>query len=370
MHRGGTRAINDCVAMSPEATENHVRALLHRAEEAIRSARRKDHIVQLLEQVVAIAAADSDEARLAHRHLAELRLEDSPWRAALHLRRVLQLDPDDDVAQGLMGLCHALQANFRCAVAAYRRALVLSPGNPWYSHNLGHLLDVALGAPREALPHLRRAHRIEPEQDEVAASLSHCLARLGMVDEAALMVAGLISRNPADPHLRALRDWLASGAPAEGDKTVPELLSAVSPAAAVVHDSFEEAQRALDSLARPAICLPVDRGEVDALLSTALSSATGPSTELDRAQALWSDYAYIARPVLGNAVVIAASVEYALARVDGSHVTQKDIAARRGVSIRSLQSCYTAIRAALRLQPRDQRYARTRTKDNERRPPV
>src|SRR5262249_43708099 len=114
--------------MPPRPNENDVRSLQRRAEQAIRGAKPREYVVRLLEQLVAVAEESSDAARFAHRHLAELCLEESPWRSALHLRRVIQQDPDDDIAQALMGLCQALQANFRSAVAAYRRAVALAPG--------------------------------------------------------------------------------------------------------------------------------------------------------------------------------------------------------------------------------------------------
>src|SRR5262245_13527294 len=115
--------------MSQGAPENEIQTLHRRAEQAIRGAKPRDYVLRLLQQLIAAAADDSEAARFAHRHLAELRLEESPWHAALHLRRVLKQDADDHIAQALMGLCQALQANFRCAVAAYRRAVVLAPAN-------------------------------------------------------------------------------------------------------------------------------------------------------------------------------------------------------------------------------------------------
>ncbi len=356
--------------MSAGATENDVRSLLRRAEQAIRSSKPRDHILRLLEQIVSNAAADSEAARFAHRHLAELRLEDSPWRAALHLRRVIQLDAEDDIAHALMGLCQALQANFKSAVASYRRAVALAPGNPWYSHNLGHLLDVALGAPRDALPYLRRAHKIEPAQEEVSASLAHCLGRLGVRDEALAIARGLVTRNPRDAHLCSLLTWLESGAPAVGDRTVPGLLSAMPPpSAGTPRDPFGGAVPASGAPLVATLEGDVGRGDVEELLFAALSRGGRPSPDLDRARALWNDYARIARPVLGRPAVLAAAVEYALARIEGSRVKQKDVAASYGVSVSSLQTRYASIRAVLRLQPGDSRYARARKRDSEPLPP-
>ena len=70
-----------------------------------------------------------------------------------------------------MGLCQAVQGNYRMAVASFRRAVALAPSNPWYNHNLGHLLAVALDAPSEALVYLRKAHSAQPGQEGVGKLL-------------------------------------------------------------------------------------------------------------------------------------------------------------------------------------------------------
>jgi tetratricopeptide (TPR) repeat protein len=342
--------------MRPSVTDDDVRSLQRRAEQAIRAAKPREFIVRLLEQLASIAAVESEAARFAHRHLAELRLEESPWKAALHLRRVLSQDADDDVAQALMGLCQALQANFRCAVAAYRRAVSLSPSNPWYNHNLGHLLDVALGASREALPYLRRAHRLEPAQDEVAASLAHCLGRLGQREEGLEIARALVARHPHVPDHRALLRWLEQGASLTRDCTVPGLLSTVSPATAVARTAPSAPPSRAGTITAPG---EEAEAEVERLLAHSLALSGRAPADMDRARSLWRDYARRAQPVQGRAAVLAAAVEYALARIDGLPLRQKDVAVRHGISIDSLKTRYAAMRMLLALTPNDPRYART-----------
>jgi hypothetical protein len=75
LHRESERAINRPDAMSAGATEIDVRSLQRRAEQAIRTAKPRDYIVRLLEQIVTHAGTDIEAARFAHPHLAELRLE-------------------------------------------------------------------------------------------------------------------------------------------------------------------------------------------------------------------------------------------------------------------------------------------------------
>ncbi len=71
--------------------------------------------------------------------------------------------PDDDRAWAVLGFCQTLLGNYRYAAKAYRRAVHAAPKNPWYAHNLGHLLDVALDRVEEALPLLHIAYRSVPK---------------------------------------------------------------------------------------------------------------------------------------------------------------------------------------------------------------
>jgi len=167
-------------------------------------------------QILELAGEDGPAATFAHHRLAELLLEHNPWRAALHLRRLNdalvhnQLAPQEEttspkqpaskpqsasddehsalstpvVIHALTGLCHVLLGNYRVSVAAYKKALALDEGNPWYQHNIGHLLDVALDMPEAAEEYLRAAVSKLSRNHEVMASLAHCLGRIGRLDEA------------------------------------------------------------------------------------------------------------------------------------------------------------------------------------------
>ena len=197
----------------PETMDTRLSRLRERAERALASGRRGGDVLTVLETMTREAPDGSAHALFAHRHLAELQLSGSPWRAALHLRRLVQAGAADDSAHALMGLSQALLGNYRMAVAAYRRAIKLAPRNPWYHHNLGHLLDVGLSDSVAALEHLRMAHRIQPEEDEITASLAHCLARLGELKEAQLMAQRAVRRSPRNREHAALLEWIKSGAP-------------------------------------------------------------------------------------------------------------------------------------------------------------
>lgn len=207
--------------MTVAGTGDELRSLRARAEQALQRDLPREHVRGLLEALAERASDDSPEACFANRHLAELLLEESPWRAALHLRRLLKSSPEDDAAHALMGLSQALQGNYRMAVSSFRRAVAVSPSNPWYHHNLGHLLDVALCHPQEALPHLQRAFRAQPSQEEVGASYAQCLGRLGRCAEGLQVVTPLLQRHPRHADLLALKSWLERGAPPGSRGAVP-----------------------------------------------------------------------------------------------------------------------------------------------------
>ncbi len=171
-----------------------------------------EDILPLLARLARAAAPASDAWIYAHRHLAELGVEHDPWRAALFARRVIALRPDDDGAWAVLGLAQSLLSNFRYAARAYEHALSLAPDNPWYAHNLGHLYDVALDHPADALPLLGRATLAQPDEADIAASYAHALARCGKIAQARRVLRRAIRRGGTADQM-ALSRWLDAGAP-------------------------------------------------------------------------------------------------------------------------------------------------------------
>jgi tetratricopeptide (TPR) repeat protein len=174
-------------------------------------------VLPLLHRLAARAESGSDESVFAHRQLAEVLLERDPWRAALHARRVTRMRPEDDRAWAALGLSQSLLGNHQYASHALTRALACAPNNPWYAHNLGHTLDVALDKPHEAVVHLRRAYARSGKNAEVATSLAHALARSGKTRAAKALLARTIKQSPS-PERRALMRWIDAGA--DGRATV------------------------------------------------------------------------------------------------------------------------------------------------------
>lgn len=321
----------------PETMDTRLSRLRERAERALASGRRGGEVLSVLETMTREAPDGSAHALFAHRHLAELQLAGSPWRAALHLRRVIEAGAADDSAYALMGLSQALLGNYRVAVSAYRKAVKLAPRNPWYHHNLGHLLDVGLSDSSAALDHLRVAHRIEPDEDEIAASLAHCLARLGQLPEARRMAELALSRSPKNREHRALLDWIDEGA--ASNATPAGRVHRKPSGRFTVQDKSQ----------------PTDA--VLALIENSMLSAGESTQRLARARALWSDFCGRRAVRSTKPAVYAAAVEYALAKLDGSaNVTQAQLARSYGVAARSIGARYDEIRNVLALEPGDPRY--------------
>jgi tetratricopeptide (TPR) repeat protein len=358
--------------------------LRNEAEGLLRRARPRAELVPVLERLAASAPDGSDDSTFAHRHLAELSIEENPWRAALHLRRVVLARGEDDVVHALLGLCHALLGNFRAAVSYYRRALKIAPRNPWYHHNVGHLLDVALATPAQALLHLRSAHRLEPLEDEITASLAHCLATAGELAEARSLADDAVRAAPRNREHRALLAWIDRGAPVgEGPHSkpppsangripsVPPPRSRRSAARSSIRagadlppredgDSVEglldHALAAADAAGAARAAEPSWQA-VDALIDRGMREGGFTARQLDLAHALWRDFRDALHPRVHKPAVCAAAVEYALSLAQGmGGVTQASVARRYGVTAASLATRYGQIRDALALRPRDPRY--------------
>ena len=171
-----------------------------------------EDVLSLLARLARAAAPESDAWVYAHRHLAEIGVEHDPWRAALFARRVIACRPGDDGAWAVLGLAQSLLGNYRYAARSYERALALAPDNPWYAHNLGHVYDIALDRPEDALPLLERATSAQPGEADIAASYAHALARCGKVAVAKRVLRRAI-RHGATADQAALWRWLDAGAP-------------------------------------------------------------------------------------------------------------------------------------------------------------
>lgn len=325
--------------MSGRIDERSAETLRRRAERAMDEGRGRRVVEPILERILKLAP-DGDPCRVfAHRHLAELHLEENPWGAALHLRKVIGANPHDDVSCSLMALAQALLGNYQTAVSYYRRALALEPRNPWYHHNLGHLLDVALDQPEAALPHLEIAlAHADPPEHEITASAAHCLARVGRLSDARELAEDATLAAPDSADHRALLAWIDAGAPAD----------------VAVHELKGELNRG----ARPSDTATAAEAAVLKLLEEAMRAGGFSPDQIESAQTIWEDYACERGVGTKRAEVCAAAVHFAMLQVlDIRGITKAAIAERYGVSPKSVSTRFADIQSALELRQGDPRYA-------------
>lgn len=155
--------------------------------------------------------------------LAERVMDEEPWHASVLARRVTRACPEEHRGWGLLGLSSSLLGHHRFAVVAYRRALRLQPKNPWYAHNLGHLLDAVLDDPQRALPLLQSAYvtlagweeshvdglQLERARQEVTSSLAHALLSSGDVPSARALMKEVVRGTARPEHHELYREILA-----------------------------------------------------------------------------------------------------------------------------------------------------------------
>jgi Tfp pilus assembly protein PilF len=326
-------------------------------------------VLPLLHRLSRLADDGSDESVFANLHLAELLVERNPWRSALYARRVLAHRPTDDRVWAMLALCQTLLGNYRFAVSAYHRALASAPKNPWYAHNLGHLLDVALGRAQDALPWLERAYKSAGNSGELAASYAHALARTDRLAEGRNVLLRAMKRNASREHA-ALLKWIEQGAPADKDHPLPRPAPVRTIAA---HD--RAAERAAADEGRPGRIRRDDiaatprasrlLSELDTVLARGLASLPLDGKQRARAKSLARDaMTHFSRPTgaRGGAAVqaVAAAIAYAIVYVDHVPLTQSEVAACFRVSVASLRGRFSELRAHLDLMPGDTRYATVR----------
>jgi tetratricopeptide (TPR) repeat protein len=301
----------------------------------------------MLHRLSRTATPGSEESVFAHRQLAELLIERHPWRATLYARRVLAALPGDDRAWAILAACQAMLGHYRFAATAYKRALEGAPENPSYAHNLGHLLDVAMGKPEEAIPWLRSAYSAHAESAEIAASFSHALARAGNVAEARQVIDGAIRRGGSREHV-ALRKWIQKGAPPK--KTLPPL----RPPMLTDWSQRESAEGA----SRKGWSVTL----LDQALARGLARLPVAPTQRSRAAALARDAGrcWPATQALTDLPSLAAAIAYAIVYVDHVPLTQAEVAACFRVSASALRARFKDLRLRLDLTPGDARYATLR----------
>jgi len=238
--------------------------------------------------------------------------------------------------------------HYRFAVSAYKRALESASDNPSYAHNLGHLLDVALGRPKEAIAWLASAYSANKESADVAASFAHALARAGDVVQAQKVLGG-DTRRVGSPEHAALRSWIRKGAPSQC--TLPPLRAPRLTGLSEPHGGDAPSAR---------------RGWSITVLETALSRGLTRlplgANQRGRAVTLARDVARCAPAVqdVADLQTLAAAIAYAIVYIDHVPLTQAEVAGCFRVNASLLRARFKDLRLRLDLTPGDARYATVR----------
>lgn len=311
------------------------RSLRQEIERSLRGAFDPADVLPRLARLARLAPPASEDAVFANQKLGELLVERDPWRAALYVRKALEHEKNDDRSWAILAFCQTLLGNFHCAASAYRKAIACAPNNPWYAHNLGHLVDVAIGEPARALVWLRLAHQAKSDNSEIVASYAHALARAGRLDEARRILEN--ARGRVDSReLDALLRWLDQGAPsrpraADGEPRRGKRRSASTP------------KRLANVLARGLSHLPLDEGQRERALALAHDAHLPASPPTDIAG-------------------LAAAVAYAIVYIDHVPLSQAEVAAPFRVGVADLRGRFAELRAKLDIIRGDARYATTRAR--------
>jgi tetratricopeptide (TPR) repeat protein len=365
-----------------DARQEQAQELRRQIEWTLARAVDPSDVLPMLHRLARLTHEGSDDNLFANLHLAELLVERDPWRAALFARRVLGYRPEDDRGWATLALCQTFLGHYKFAVSAYHHALTSAPKNPWYAHNLGHLLDVALGRAAEAIGWLKRAYQSAPDSGEVAASYAHALARIGRLSEARKVLTRAMKRGSSREHAALLR-WLEAGAPADRDHPQPRPAPVHSLAARGLGPQMTRGDGEGERDARPSSATKRDEsplgqrramratpaGELDGVLARGLSNLPLDAKQRARAKALARDAAaYFSRPsgargatgTRGSIDAVAAAIAYAIVYVDHVPLTQAEVASCFRVGVASLRGRFGELRSHLDLLPGDARYATLR----------
>jgi Tfp pilus assembly protein PilF len=333
------------------AVETH--RLRQEIERALRRAFDPADVLPRLARLARLAPAASEDGIFAHRQLAELLVERHPWRAAIYARRALAHSKSDDRAWAVLAFCQTLLGNFRCAATAYKQAIASAPANPWYAHNLGHLLDVALGAPDRALPWLRSAYGAKADNSEIVASYVHALARAGQTDKARVVLDHALERFDSR-ELEALLRWLDQGAPSAEARAESRRAFEVARGKREAAEKKVPADRRLARvLVRGLSHLPFDTRQRERALTLARDALARAGEKRARSAE--------GAPTRDDLAGLAAAVAYAIVYVDHVPLSHAEVAAPFRVAVARLRGRFAELRAKLDIVPGDARYATTRS---------
>ena len=122
------------------------------------------------------------------------------------LEKLLQDFPDYALAQNDLGVLYSRQGHNELALARYKLAVVLEPGNTNFRKNLADLLAVIFGEYEEALQHYVAILASDPKDVEALLATGHICARLERYDNAVEFYEKVLETEPQNTDAQ---NWLA-----------------------------------------------------------------------------------------------------------------------------------------------------------------
>lgn len=123
------------------------------------------------------------------------------------LQRVVKLMPQNPQPRVLLAQLYFTQKNYSAAFDQWTELDKINPGQGQPAFAAGSIAAQNLKNPKKALPWLRKAHQLMPENDQATLLLGQSLAATGNAKEAAPLIAQMVSKVPKDAGLlRMLAD--------------------------------------------------------------------------------------------------------------------------------------------------------------------
>ena len=110
------------------------------------------------------------------------------------LGKAVQIDPDDANSWNALGVAQSRAGDVDKAVISLKKSNDLDPGNGYTARNLGAL--IAKKSAEEALPYLKKAAEILPEDQQAQYGLAFCLLQLGKSSDADVALKKAIDIDP------------------------------------------------------------------------------------------------------------------------------------------------------------------------------
>ena len=163
-----------------------------------------------------------------------------------HLRRAIELNPNDATPQAYAAILMAMQRRFEPAVQAARRAVELDPLSPFVNHHYAAVLYFS-GRLTEAEAALRRTLELEPNFFRSHALFSNLCQDLGRHDEAIAAAKKATAASPGPGLLVTLGTALARAGQATEARAILAQLEGISRSVPVAPTLFARMHMALDN---------------------------------------------------------------------------------------------------------------------------